>query len=387
MTLHWRLNLGRFQRHDRLKPPQIRCSAHGPRRSVCRPSTRSSRSISRRPSSTALAEHRAEIDAIAADTAAPTFDNTVEALERSGRAARPGRRASSSCSRAPTPTRRSRRSSATWRRCSPRHCNEIYLNDGAVRRGSTPLSGRRRELGLSRRAGAGAGALPSPFRRAGAGLDAAAKHRLAADRRAARDASAPRSARTCWPTRRPTCCRSADDDLAGLPDFACAPRRAAPPRSAASPASTSSRCRAPASSRSCSSPPGATCARRRSAPGSRAARTAATTDNRAIIAETGGAARRARAAARLSRASRDFQLDDTMAKTPEAVRDLLDAVWGRRARARCAERDALQALVRDGGRQLRARAVGLALLRREAAQGALRSRRERDQAVPASSTT
>ncbi len=39
----------------------------------------------------ALKEARAEIDAIAADPAPPTFANTIEALERSGRGARPGR--------------------------------------------------------------------------------------------------------------------------------------------------------------------------------------------------------------------------------------------------------------------------------------------------------
>src|SRR6185437_1925146 len=33
----------------------------------------------------ALAAHRAEIDAIAADKAAPTFTNTIEAMERGGR--------------------------------------------------------------------------------------------------------------------------------------------------------------------------------------------------------------------------------------------------------------------------------------------------------------
>src|SRR5579875_3987434 len=33
----------------------------------------------------ALAAHRAEIEAIAADPAAPSFDNTIAALERSGR--------------------------------------------------------------------------------------------------------------------------------------------------------------------------------------------------------------------------------------------------------------------------------------------------------------
>ena len=35
---------------------------------------------------TALAEERAEIDAIASSTVPPTFENTIEALERSGRA-------------------------------------------------------------------------------------------------------------------------------------------------------------------------------------------------------------------------------------------------------------------------------------------------------------
>ena len=65
----------------------------------------------------------------------------------------------------------------------------------------------------------------------------------------------------------------------------CARRRARRRPSAAWPASTSSRCRAPASSRSCNSPRAATCARRRSAPGSRAATTAARPTTRRSIAE------------------------------------------------------------------------------------------------------
>src|SRR5436305_8535713 len=36
----------------------------------------------------AMAEHRAEIDAIVSGTSAPTFDNTIAALERSGAALR-----------------------------------------------------------------------------------------------------------------------------------------------------------------------------------------------------------------------------------------------------------------------------------------------------------
>ena len=56
------------------------------RPSACRRLARSSRNISGPPSTKALAAHRTEIDAIAADPAAPTFANTIEALERGGRA-------------------------------------------------------------------------------------------------------------------------------------------------------------------------------------------------------------------------------------------------------------------------------------------------------------
>jgi hypothetical protein len=65
----------------------------------------------------ALAAHRIEIATIADAAAEPSFENTVEALERSGRLLAPGCRTSSTCWPARTPTTRSRRSSATWRRC------------------------------------------------------------------------------------------------------------------------------------------------------------------------------------------------------------------------------------------------------------------------------
>ena len=54
--------------------------------SACRRSAPSRPSISARLSTRALAAHRAEIDAIAANPAPPTFDNTIVALEKSGRA-------------------------------------------------------------------------------------------------------------------------------------------------------------------------------------------------------------------------------------------------------------------------------------------------------------
>src|SRR5262249_50604429 len=72
------------------------------------------------------------------------------------------------------------------------------------------------------------------------------------------------------------------------------------------------------------------------------------TDNRAIIAEM--AALRAERARLLGYASfADYRLDDEMAKTPKAARELLENVWGR-ARARAQrERNELQAKVREEG--------------------------------------
>ena len=72
------------------------------------------------------------------------------------------------------------------------------------------------------------------------------------------------------------------------------------------------------------------------------------TDNKAIIAEM--VQLRAERARLLGYADfAHYRLDDAMAKTPEAVRDLLDTVWAP-ARARAlADRDALQALVQEEG--------------------------------------
>src|SRR5262249_36024238 len=70
------------------------------------------------------------------------------------------------------------------------------------------------------------------------------------------------------------------------------------------------------------------------------------TDNRAIIAET--VALRAERAKLLGFPTfAHYRLADAMAKTPEAVRGLLDRVWAP-ARARAlADRDALQALMQE----------------------------------------
>jgi len=72
------------------------------------------------------------------------------------------------------------------------------------------------------------------------------------------------------------------------------------------------------------------------------------TDNRAIAAEM--MALRAELARLLGYQSfADYALEDTMAKTPRAVRDLLDQVWPAAVRRAGGERDALQALARAEG--------------------------------------
>jgi peptidyl-dipeptidase Dcp len=73
-----------------------------------------------------------------------------------------------------------------------------------------------------------------------------------------------------------------------------------------------------------------------------------TTDNRALIAEM--VALRAERARLLGFASfADYRLDDQMAKTPAAARELLDEVWGRARAKAAAEKNALQALIAEEG--------------------------------------
>ena len=72
------------------------------------------------------------------------------------------------------------------------------------------------------------------------------------------------------------------------------------------------------------------------------------TDNKAIIAEI--VRLRAERACLLGYADfAHYRLDDAMAKTPDAVRSLLDTVWSRARGRALADRDALQALVAEDG--------------------------------------
>ena len=169
------------------------------------------------------------------------------------------------------------------------------------------------------------------------------------------------SPRTCWPTSRPgaSCSANATSPACRI---AARSRGARGRRTWGSTASTPSRCRAR------SIEPFLQFSARRDLREEafnawiRRGENGGETDNRAIVAEI--VALRAELAALLGyKTYAAYSLEDTMAKTPASVRDLLSAVW-EPAVKRAAERARRAAEPRARGRrQLRHRAVGLALLR------------------------
>ena len=105
------------------------------------------------------------------------------------------------------------------------------------------------------------------------------------------------------------------------------------------------------------------------------------TDNRAIAAEI--LSLRAERAALLGYPSfADYKLETEMAKTPAAVRDLLMRVWTPARAAAEADAAVLEAMLHADGHAGAAGAVGLALLRGEAAAGRARPRRDGAETVP-----
>ncbi|HWT29578.1 MAG TPA: M3 family metallopeptidase, partial [Propylenella sp.] len=125
----------------------------------------------------ALAEQRAEIDAIVADAATPDFDNTIAALERSGR--RLSRVASVFFNLAGSHTNDALQ--AIEREMAPRlaqHRNAIYLNEALFRRVDN-LAQRRDALPLSPEQARVLERYHTIFTRQGAGLEQERKRRLA----------------------------------------------------------------------------------------------------------------------------------------------------------------------------------------------------------------
>ncbi len=292
----------------------------------------------------ALAAHDAEIAAVTANSARPTFANTIEALERGGKLL--DRVSSLFFVLAGAHT--SDAIEAVEREVSPllaRHSNEFYLN-GALFRRIDDLDRRRDTLGLTAEQQRVLERYHTRFVRAGAALDKAAQGRLAAitERLAS---LGTQFGQNVLADEKAYALILEERDLAGLPDFARANARAAAEerghagKYAITLARSSVESFLQFSARRDLREKVMTAWLARGESGG-------ATDNRAIIAET-VKLRGERAKLLGFETFADYRLDDQMAKTPQAARQLLDEVWGRaRSRAEREKAD-LQALIAQEG--------------------------------------
>ncbi|MFZ0623995.1 MAG: M3 family metallopeptidase [Pseudolabrys sp.] len=292
----------------------------------------------------ALAAHRAEIDAIGANPAPPTFDNTIAALEMGGRELDRVSNVFFVLAGADT----SDAIEAIERDISPllaRHNNALYLNRALYAR-IADLYKRRTTLGLTAEQARVLERYHTRFVRAGAALEQSAQERLAAiNERLA--SLGTRFGQNVLADEKSFAMLLEEGDLAGLPDFARAAARAAaeersqPGKYAITLARSSVETFLQFSSRRDLREKVFQAWISRGENGG-------ATDNRALIAEM--VALRAERAKLLGFATfADYRLDDQMARTPAAARGLLDEVWGR-ARAKAGrEREALQELIAEEG--------------------------------------
>ncbi|MGE0061261.1 MAG: M3 family metallopeptidase [Xanthobacteraceae bacterium] len=293
---------------------------------------------------TALKAHKAEIAAIAGNPDAPTFDNTVAALERAGRTL--DRVSALFWVLAGADT--SDAIEAVERDVSPllaRHSNELYLNAALFTRIDS-LWQRRASLGLDAEQARALERHHTRFVRAGAALDKPAQQRLAAitERLASLGTT---FGQNVLADEKAYALILEEGDLAGLPDFARAAARAAaqerghPGQYAVTLARSSIETFLQFSARR-------DLREKAFAAWIGRGESGGPTDNRAVVAEI-VRLRAERAALMGYPTYADYRLDDQMAKTPKAARDLLMEVWSR-ARARAGtERDELQTLIAAEG--------------------------------------
>jgi peptidyl-dipeptidase Dcp len=292
----------------------------------------------------ALADHRAEIDSIAENPAPANFENTIAALERSGRVLE--RVASVFFVLAGADT--SDEIETIERDISPllaRHNNALYLNRALYSR-IADLYDRRDSLSLDAEQARVLERYHARFVRSGAALEKQAQDRLAAiNERLA--TLGTQFGQNVLSDEKSFVMVLEESDLAGLPNFARAAAQAA------------------AEERGHSGKYVITLARssvetflqfssrrdlREKAFQAWIARgeNGGATDNRGLIAEM--VALRAERARLLGFANfADYRLDDQMAKTPQAARNLLDEVWDRALTKAAVERDALQAMIAEEG--------------------------------------
>jgi peptidyl-dipeptidase Dcp len=292
----------------------------------------------------AMAAHRTEIDAIAASPSAPSFDNTIEALEKSGRDLDRVSNVFFVLAGADTGAA----IEAIERDVSPllaRHSNALYLNAKLYAR-IAELYRWRDRLGLSAEQARVLDRYHTRFVRAGAALDKPAQDRLAAINERLASLGTQFGQNVLADEKAYTLVLE-EGDLAGLPDFARAAARPAAEERGATGKYAITLARS-----SCES--FLQFSSRRDLREKifqawiKRGENGGATDNRATIAEM--VALRAERAKLLGFATyADYRLDDQMAKTPQAARKLLDEVWCR-ARAKAAvERDALQAMIAQEG--------------------------------------
>ncbi|MGC1694664.1 MAG: peptidase M3, partial [Pseudolabrys sp.] len=172
----------------------------------------------------ALARHRAEIDAIAGEPAAPSFGNTIEALERSGRDLERVSNVFFVLAGADT----SDAIEAVERDISPllaRHSNTLYLNRALYAR-IAELHRQRDSLGLPPEQARVLDRYHTRFVRAGGALDKPAQDRLAAiNERLA--SLGTQFGQNVLADEKAYALMLEEGDLTGLPDFARAAARAA----------------------------------------------------------------------------------------------------------------------------------------------------------------
>ena len=294
----------------------------------------------------AFAAHAAEVAAIAGNADAPTFANTIDALESSGEALTRAVDVFDLLAGAHT----NDAILAVERELAPfkaKHWDRILMDEALFGRIDT-LYRTRERLALSAEQRRVLERYHLKFTRAGAALDAAAKARLADINERLATLGTTFSQNVLADEQSYTLVLDGEDDLAGLPDFVrAAARAAAEERGLAGK-------HAVTTSRSSVEPFLQFSARRDLREKIFRAWIArgdggGANDNKAIIAEM--VALRAQRARLLGYTTfAHYRLDDTMAKTPQAVRALLERVWAPGRRRALADRDDLQALVQAEGK-------------------------------------
>jgi peptidyl-dipeptidase Dcp len=292
----------------------------------------------------ALAEHETQIAAIASDPAPPTLANTIDLLERSGQSLERINNVFHLLAGAHT----DESLLAVERMMAPRlarHWNKIHTNAALFRR-IDAVSQTADRLGLDAEQKRVVERYRTTYRRAGAALEEPAKRRLAEIMERLAALGTAFSQNVLADEQAFVLPLESDADLAGLPDFTRdSLRYEAAARKLDGHVVTLSRSIVE---------PFLQFSERRDLREKvfrgfvMRGENGGPTDNKAIIAEMV----RLRAERAKLLGFPDFahyRLDDAMAKTPAAVRDLLSTVWRPARIGALADRDAMQALIQEEG--------------------------------------